>query len=70
MSMPHWQARPPLHHAKTGSVKKTPWGPEPSTRGFVSQPHGFFDDIVIFASVGRDDELTCRFFPANTGGLA
>ncbi|WP_031297488.1 hypothetical protein [Sphingobium lactosutens] len=70
MSMPHWQARPLLRPAKTGGAKKTPRSPEPSTSQFVSLPYGFFDDIVIFNRMTRNDELTTRAFPANTGRLA
>ncbi|EAT06965.1 hypothetical protein SKA58_11218 [Sphingomonas sp. SKA58] len=37
---------------------------------FVSLPYGFFDDIVIFNRTTRNDELTIRAIPANTGRLA
>jgi hypothetical protein len=60
----------PLRPARTGSVKKTPRRPEPSSLQFVSLPYGFFDDIVIFNRTTRNDELTIRAIPANTGRLA
>jgi hypothetical protein len=50
-----------------GGVKKTLRVSEPSKRKIVSQPYGFFDDIVNFAAIIRDDELTSRAIPANTG---
>ncbi|NWK98862.1 hypothetical protein DM806_24995 [Sphingobium lactosutens] len=67
MSMPRWQPPPPTSRPKAGGVKKTPRTSEPSKRKIVSQPYGFFDDIVNFVAIVRDDELTFRSIPANTG---